>query len=376
MFGYFSQVYEKGMDVLDNTSIDFLEGLDDENPTLVDYNEPLSEEYVLGLEDLNYSKTAKQEQLTKIEDSNAVVAKQLSVPQFDPFLDETDVSLRDVIDKVFRRSDRPFVIIRDDKIEYANQTFLNLLECPNIDDILHQKFLKLVAKEDWDFLAKNIGEMLTNNAAMEINMISGAHKIIKAKFDAMYIFDKQHFTFILIGERLNRRAANTLSMYDSLTGLPNFYLFEDRVQVIVNYENYKDVRQKRNMIAVACIALDNFEAFKSIGLHDLILRKLAEKLMLTLRKTYTVGSGLKYHFWILLPDVMDEESLKLELSKIQAIFREPVADNFTNHEISASIGVSVFPEPATSAKKLIEQAILSLQRAQKEGGNRMQIFGL
>ena len=184
------------------------------------------------------------------------------------------------------------------------------------------------------------------------------------------------FTFILIGERLNRRAANTLSMYDSLTGLPNFYLFEDRVQVIVNYENYKDVRQKRNMIAVACIALDNFEAFKSIGLHDLILRKLAEKLMLTLRKTYTVGSGLKYHFWILLPDVMDEESLKLELSKIQAIFREPVADNFTNHEISASIGVSVFPEPATSAKKLIEQAILSLQRAQKEGGNRMQIFGL
>ena len=171
-------------------------------------------------------------------------------------------------------------------------------------------------------------------------------------------------------------AVGVWTLYDKNTGLPNFYLFEDRVQVIVNYENYKDVRQKRNMIAVACVALDNFKALKSLGIHDLALRKLAENLMLTLRKTYTVASGLKYHFWILLPDVMDEETLKLELSKIQAIFREPIADNFTNHEISASIGVSVFPEPATSAKKLIEQAILSLQRAQKEGGNRMQIFGL
>lgn len=52
--------------------------------------------------------------------------------------------------------------------------------------------------------------------------------------------------------------------------------------------------------------------------------------MLSLRKTYTVASGLKYQFWILLPDVMDEESLKLELQKIQKIFEEPVADNLPN----------------------------------------------
>jgi GGDEF domain-containing protein len=78
----------------------------------------------------------------------------------------------------------------------------------------------------------------------------------------------------------------------------------------------------------------------------------------------------------LLSDVMDEESLKLELQKIQKIFEEPVADNFTEHDISASIGVSVFPEPGSSAKKLIEQTILSIQKAQKEGGRRMQIFGI
>lgn len=367
------------MRALDNTSIDFLENLNDENSDASHFEGNLSEEYVFGLEDLenlNSIQPDNQIQQTQFFPNKTEYKKTGEISLLPSFLDETDVRLRDVVEKVFRRSDRPFVIIRDDKIEYANNTFLKLLECPNIEDILHQKFLRFVAKEDWDFLAKNIGEMLTNNGAMEINLVCGAHKQVKAKFEAMYLFDNQHFTFILIGERIGSKTSTALNMYDQITGLPNFYLFEDRVQVIVNYENYKDVRQKRNMVAVVGVAIDNFKAFKSIGMHDLILRKLAEKLMLTLRKTYTVGSGLKYHFWILLPDVMDEETLKLELSKIQALFREPVADNFTNHEISASIGVSVFPEPATSAKKLIEQAILSLQKAQKEGGNRMQIFGL
>ena len=292
------------------------------------------------------------------------------------FLDETDVRLRDMVNKVFRRSDRPFVIVRDDRIEYANRTFLNLLDIKSETDILKEKFLKLVAREDWEFLAENIGEMLINNEAMEIRLVTAGHKILKVKFDAMYLSDNQHFTFILIGERIIPKTVTAMGMYDPVTGLPNFYLFEDRVQVAVNYENYKDIRQRKNMIAVIGIGIDNFPALKTIGMHELVLKKLAEKLMLSLRKTYTVASGLKYQFWILLPDVMDEESLKLELQKIQKIFEEPVADNFTEHDISASIGVSVFPEPGSSAKKLIEQTILSIQKAQKEGGRRMQIFGI
>lgn len=94
--------------------------------------------------------------------------------------------------------------------------------------------------------------------------------------------------------------------------------------------------------------------------------------MLSLRKTYTVASGLKYQFWILLPDVMDEESLKLELQKIQKIFEEPVADNFTEHDISASIGVSVFPEPGSSAKNLSNRPFFPFKRPRKKaaGGCR------
>ena len=249
--------------------------------------------------------------------------------------------MSDVANKVFSRFDRPVVIVRDDKIEYANKTFMSLLEVKSEAELLHEKFLKLVVRDDWNFLAENIGAMLTNNEAATIRLLGANHKVLKVKFEAMYLSDNQHFTFILMGEPVVPKAVTAMSMYDSVTGLPNFYLFEDRVQTAVNYENHKDVRQRKNMIAVAGVSIDNFAALKNIGLHDLVLRKLAERLMLSLKKIYTAASGLKFQFWVLLPDVADEESLKVELQKIQNILSEPVADNFTKHDISASIGVSI-----------------------------------
>ena len=350
---------------VDYTSIDYLEGLEAE-PQSVSAGSDILAEAARYHVDLDTLETVGSSAAVPVQPAARPVytpdaAEAAENIQENRFLDETDVRLRDMVNKVFRRSDRPFVIVRDDRIEYANRTFLNLLDIKSETDILKEKFLKLVAREDWEFLAENIGEMLINNEAMEIRLVTAGHKILKVKFDAMYLSDNQHFTFILIGERIIPKTVTAMGMY---------------VQVAVNYENYKDIRQRKNMIAVIGIGIDNFPALKTIGMHELVLKKLAEKLMLSLRKTYTVASGLKYQFWILLPDVMDEESLKLELQKIQKIFEEPVADNFTEHDISASIGVSVFPEPGSSAKKLIEQTILSIQKAQKEGGRRMQIFGI
>ena len=88
-----------------------------------------------------------------------------------------------------------------------------------------------------------------------------------------------------------------------------------------------------------------------------------------------MASGLKYQFWILIPNVDNLENLDVEIKRIKAAFDEPVADNFTEHRLDATIGLSIFPDPATSAKKLIEQVILSIQKAQRDGGRRVVVFG-
>lgn len=329
--------------------------------------------------DLSALEIPEQEQtkLTVLEQSVRKEDSPLEDIPVQTFLSNIDVSLKDIIDKVFRDSTRPIVIIRDDRVEYANKTFLQLLGLNGESDVLNERFLKFVFKEDWNLLAENIGEMLTNGKNLSIRLRTSENKITKVGFSAVYVQDNQHFSFILVGEQLLQKKVSAVSgFYDSVTGLPNFYLLEDRIQVAVNNENYKDVRQKRNMIALLGIAIDNYAALKTIGMHELVLKKLAEKLALSLKKTYTVASGLKYQFWVLIPEVQSSADMNVEIQKIKAIFDEPVADNFTEHQVVASIGVSVFPDPATSAKKLIEQAIMAVRKAQKDGGNRVILFGV
>ena len=140
---------------------------------------------------------------------------------------------------------------------------------------------------------------------------------------------------------------------------------------IVNNENYKDSRLPKDLIVVASVSIDNIEMFRKLHLEEFALKKIANTLVLSLRKNYTVAKGLKYHFWILMPDIANNYDLDTELKKLMAVFKEGVSDNFTTHELSVSVGVSVFPAPARSAKKLIEQAIDAVKEAQNTSESSM-----
>lgn len=361
--------------VFDTDTINFLEGVSDkETKSKVDLG-ILSSAKKLNVDlDLleSLDETPKFNTIKQTSKANSAEKDDLVVQDF---IEDADVHLKDIIDKIFKNSDRSFVIVRDDKIEYANKTFLKILGVAGEDDVLKKNFLKFVVKEDWNLLAENIGEMLTNDKSLMVRLKLADNKVQRMNFDAIYLPDNQHFTFILVGSKIVTKINLVSGLYDDLTGLPNFYLLEDRVQMAVNAENYKDIRQKKNMIGLIGVSIDNMKAFKSLGIDDFILRKLAERLILSLKKTFTVATGLKYQFWILLPNIDNLENFDVEIKRVKAALDEPVADNFTEHHIDASIGVSIFPDPATSAKKLIEQAILSIQKAQHDGGKRVVIFG-
>ena len=157
-------------------------------------------------------------------------------------------------------------------------------------------------------------------------------------------------------------------MYDEVTGLPSFYLFEDRVQMAINYENYKDSRLRKNMVAVIAVSIDNIFVLRQQGVADFVLKKLASKLVLSLKKNYTVARGMAYEFWIMMNDISSMGDLDLEMRKLNAIFMEGVSDNITEHNVNSSIGVSIFPTVAKSAKKLLEQTIKATKKSQEKGG--------
>ena len=274
------------------------------------------------------------------------------------------LSMPDAILKIFELSDRPFIIIRDDKIAYLNNTALAILEVSNENDILGHSFWDFVDKQDWEMLAQNIGAMLTNDKILQTRLKTVKERIYKINLQAMYIDDAEHFTFALVGDRKIKYNPGA-GLYDAVTGLPNFYLFEDRVQIAVNNEKYKDMRQRKNMMAVLGVNIDNMEELKEANMADFVLKKLASKLVFRLKKSYTVARGLKYPFWLLINDFNNEHDLEVELEKIKAIFDEPVVGNYMDYNVMTSFGYSIYPNNAKTANKLIETAIDAIRTAVK-----------
>lgn len=265
-------------------------------------------------------------------------------------------NMGEVVTKVFEFSDRPFIIIRDDKIAYMNKTAMTVLELTGKEEIIGSSFWSYVDEQDWKMLSENIGAMLTEDRMTEVRLKTEKNRVYKIKLQAIYLDDEQHFTFVLVGNHKIKYNPSA-GLYDAVTGLPNFYLFEDRVQIAVNNEKYKDVRQRKNKMAVLGVAIDNLEDLRKVNMVDFVLKKLASKLVFRLKKSYTISRGLKYQFWFLINDFNNRHDLEVEFEKIRAIFDEPVTGNYMDYNIMTTFGYSIYPDDASTANKLIELAI-------------------
>lgn len=286
-----------------------------------------------------------------------------------------DVNLGEMAAHILDSSERMVVIVSDDKVVYLNKKARNLLALDDFNQGTGQAFLSFVDKSDWTLLAENIGEMLTSHKQLSIHLRAANNRIIPIELSAIYLPDFNRFSFILLSSHQPPKQDTKFNnLYDELTGLPNFFLFEDRVQMAVNNENYKDVRLPKDLIAVMGISIDNAEEFKKISLYEFVLKKIGYNLVMNLKKNATVARGLKYQFWILLPDVANEHDLEMEMARVKEVLKNGVSDNFTTHQLKFSIGASVFPNPAHSAKKLIEQAIFAVKKAQERKGNSLLLF--
>ena len=292
-----------------------------------------------------------------------------------PFWHNLDIKLGDLIEPLVNDSERPMVLVCDDKIAYCNQAIMQILNVKNSDNIVGEPFLSFVYRDDWNVLTTSIGEMLTSLKKLRVRLKTLSEKIVPIEFQAIYLPDSSHFSFILVGSHLSKANKPFFNnLYDDLTGLPNFFLFEDRVQMAVNNENYKDSRLPKDLIAVLAINIENMDAFRKIHLEDFVYKKLANTLVLSLKKNHTVARGLKYPFWILMPDILNGYELDLELKKLRNLFKNGLSDNFTTHELIVNFGVSIFTNPARSAKKLVEQAISALKVAQEREGSSIELF--
>jgi diguanylate cyclase (GGDEF)-like protein/PAS domain S-box-containing protein len=164
-----------------------------------------------------------------------------------------------------------------------------------------------------------------------------------------------------------------LAYHDVLTELPNRMLFQDRVQQEITHS-------KRGMtqFAVLFIDLDGFKAVNDRRGHaagDKLLRIVASRLRACVREGDTVARLGGDEFTILLRGVIAGEGLKRLLRKIIKAVAQPCELGEFNANVTASLGVSLYPSDATGVEKLLIHADEAMYQAKQAGKNCFVIYG-
>ncbi len=163
-----------------------------------------------------------------------------------------------------------------------------------------------------------------------------------------------------------------LTQYDPLTDLPNRILFLDRVQ-----QALMQAMRRGGLVGVLYLDLDNFHEFNDSLGHsagDRLLQMVAGRIATRVRLSDSVARFGSDEFALLLHDLNRDESVALVAQRIQEQLAKPFVLDGRELDLSASIGISLYPGDGDDAEDLCKQAEIAMQAAKREGKDRYCFF--
>ena len=163
-----------------------------------------------------------------------------------------------------------------------------------------------------------------------------------------------------------------LANHDALTGLPNRTLFLERLQEAIEH-----AQPARSQFALLFVDLDRFKLVNdTLGHHagDELLVRIASVLLRHAPQHSTVARLSGDEFILLLPVV--ERVTQVAALAQQLLDGVTEQSGLTGHElfISASIGISMYPEDGVSADALLVNADSAMYQAKERGKNNFQFY--
>jgi diguanylate cyclase (GGDEF)-like protein/PAS domain S-box-containing protein len=177
-----------------------------------------------------------------------------------------------------------------------------------------------------------------------------------------------------ITERKRREEAERfLAYHDTLTGLPNRRLLDDRLRQALHVAQRRDAR-----LAVMLIDLDDFKAVNDRLGHragDAALREVAGRLAACVRKADTLARQGGDEFVLVIPDVALEADCQVVAEKILRALEAPARVDGEGLRLGASIGISLYPADAGDGEALLRNADAAMYRAKRAGGRQYRYYG-
>jgi diguanylate cyclase (GGDEF)-like protein len=163
-----------------------------------------------------------------------------------------------------------------------------------------------------------------------------------------------------------------LARHDVLTGLPNRLLLNDRLNQAISL-----ARRNHSQLAVLFLDLDGFKHINdSLGhsVGDKLLQSVAGRLSACVRKSDTVSRQGGDEFVILLSEVTHATDAAIIAVKINADLKRRQRIGNGRLRISASIGISTYPNDGEDAETLIKNADTAMYDAKQSGRDKYRFF--
>jgi diguanylate cyclase (GGDEF)-like protein/PAS domain S-box-containing protein len=184
--------------------------------------------------------------------------------------------------------------------------------------------------------------------------------------------DRIHMTVADISDR--KRAEEQIEFHayhDVLTHLPNRKLFTDRLS-----QNLTHARRSGKSLAVMFVDLDHFKSINDTLGHtagDELLLEMARRLRDCVREDDTVARLGGDEFTIILSELRHPEDAVKVAEKIIAAVQKPMSIGGMPIDVSASIGIALYPVDGNDPESLLRNADSAMYRAKESGRNTYQL---
>ncbi len=180
------------------------------------------------------------------------------------------------------------------------------------------------------------------------------------------------YIFEITERKLAEAKLQYQACYDSVTGLPNRFLFNQKIAIAL-----KQAKANKNLMAVIFIDIDYFKNINdTLGhtLGDQVLYNFAQRVKEVFQKLGLVARWGGDEFVAIVPKIRDVQDAKAIAERFLESLKKPIEIGEQRLYIKASLGIAIYPDNGEDAETLVKNADNALYKTKERGRNQYQLY--